>query len=82
MAGDDVKMLIESAAPALKQKLFQGAGFSLEEACRIVSEFMFDRYGVSNYKCGAAVQTALESYFDAQPELRRDSAATAWQPRG
>ncbi len=78
---DDTKMLIEAAAPSLREHLFQKS-FDLEEACRVLSEFMFTRYGVSNYQCSAEVKASLQFFLDGSSDLRRlpGGAETKYQP--
>lgn len=78
---DDTKMLIEAAAPNLREHLYQKT-FDLDEACVVLSEFMFTRYGVSNYQCSAEVRAALQSFFDGSSSLQRLSgeAGAKYQP--
>jgi hypothetical protein len=78
---DDAKMLIEAAAPVLRQNLFQRS-FDLDDACGVLAEFMFTRYGVSNYGCTREVKAALEAFLEGAPDLRRvpDAPSAKWQP--
>ena len=57
---ESVKTLVAEAFPDLAHALF-GHAFNLEDACGGVAAYMFRRYGVSNYQCGAAVKDALTS---------------------
>ncbi len=78
---DDTKMLIEAAAPSLREHLFQKS-FDLDEACGVLSEFMFTRYGVSNYQCSAEVKAALQTFLDGSSDLQSVSGGTGakYQP--
>lgn len=81
---ESVKTLVAEAFPDIAKDLFDRA-FSLEEACGLVSAYMFRRYGVSNYQCSSAVKDALVSQLDAEPKLQRtenNSEAPAWKPAG
>ncbi len=79
---ESIKTLVSEAFPDLAQ-LF-GHGFSLEDACGGVAAYMFRRYGVSNYQCGAAVKDELTSRLDAEPRLQRAETGDnpAWKPAG
>ncbi len=78
---ESVKTLVAEAFPGLAQELFSRA-FSLEDACGLVSAYMFRRYGVSDYQCSKAVKEALTGQLDAEPKLQRSEAADgpAWKP--
>jgi len=78
---DDTKMLIEAAAPNLREHLFQKS-FDLDEACGVLSKFMFTRYGVSNYQCSAEVRAALQSFLDGSSDLKclSGEAGAIYQP--
>jgi hypothetical protein len=79
---DSVKMLIEAASEEFQRELFQRT-FNIEDACGVVSAFMFHRYGVSNYICGADVKKAIADRFDAHPGLQRatpDTEQLTWKP--
>jgi hypothetical protein len=79
---ESVKMLVDAAAADLESELFVRS-FDIDDACRIVADFMFRRYGVSNYACGAEVKQAIAACFDAHPGLQRvatDGDLLAWKP--
>jgi hypothetical protein len=79
---ESVKTLVSEAFPDLAHNLF-GRAFNLDEACGLVSAYMFRRYGVSDYQCSVAVKEALTGQLDAEPRLQRTAdggAAPAWKP--
>ncbi|WP_020176468.1 hypothetical protein [Methyloferula stellata] len=79
---ESVKTLVAEAFPDLAHNLF-GRAFSLDEACELVSAYMFRRYGVSDYQCSPAVKEALTCQLDAEAKLQRapdGGAAPAWKP--
>jgi hypothetical protein len=81
MADESAKMLVEAASADLRRNLF-GRGFDLDEACGILAEFMFTRYGVSHYTCNSDVRAELLAFLDKTTDLRRasDSLPLKWQP--
>jgi hypothetical protein len=79
---EGVKTLVAEAIPDMERELF-GRAFSLEEACGLVSAYMFRRYGVSNYQCGKDVKQVLKDRLDAETRLRRapdGGEDPAWTP--
>lgn len=79
---ESAKTLVAEAFPDLAQGLF-GRDFNLDEACGLVSAYMFRRYGVSNYQCSKAVTDALTAQLDAEPKLQRQETGgetAAWKP--
>lgn len=78
---ESVKTLVAEAFPDLERELF-GRLFSLDDACGLVSAYMFRRYGVSDYQCSAAVKEVLTGRLDTEPKLRRtmDGQTAAWKP--
>jgi len=82
MMDQGVKTLVAEAFPDIERDLFAQA-FSLEDACGLVSAYMFRRYGVSNYVCSRDVKEVLTGQLDAQPRLARaveGNDAPAWKP--
>jgi hypothetical protein len=81
---ESVKTLVAEAIPDLERELF-GHAFGLDDACGLVSAYMFRRYGVSNYQCSKDVKTALTAQLDAVSKLQRTTQGNedpAWKPAG
>ncbi len=79
---EGVKTLVAETIPDMEQELF-GRAFSLEDACGLVTAYMFRRYGVSNYQCGKDVKQVLTGRLDEEARLRRvpgDGENPAWTP--
>ncbi len=79
---EGVKTLVAESIPDIERELF-GRAFSLNEACGLVSAYMFRRYGVSDYQCGKDVKQVLTVRLDEETRLRRapdEGDNPAWTP--